>query len=49
MTYAHMKFAKMRRMLEQGEGRTDRYYRIWNEVPTLLMIIIIIMAVVEPF
>ena len=49
MTYAHMKFAKMHRMLEQGEGRADRYYRIWNEVPTLLMILIIIMAVVEPF
>ena len=49
MTYAHMKFAKMRRLLEQGEGRDDRYYRIWNEVPTILMIIIIIMAVVEPF
>ena len=49
MTYAHMKFAKMRRMLEQGKGREDRYYRIWNEVPTLLMIIIVIMAVVEPF
>lgn len=49
MTFAHMKFAKMRRLLEQGEGRSDRYYRIWNEVPTLMMIIIIIMAVVEPF
>ena len=49
MTYAHMKFAKMRRQFEQGGGETDRYYRLWNEVPTLLMIIIIIMAVVEPF
>lgn len=49
MTYAHMKFSKMCRLLEKGEGRGDRYYRIWNEVPTLMMIIIIIMAVVEPF
>ena len=49
MTYAHIKFAGMRRRLEQGEARADRYYRIWNEVPTILMIVIIIMAVVEPF
>ena len=49
MTYVHMKFAKMRRLLEQGGGKADRYYRIWNEVPTLLMMLIIIMAVVEPF
>ena len=49
MTYAHMKFAKMRRQLEMGEGSADRVYRIWNEVPTFLMIIIVIMAVVEPF
>jgi protoporphyrinogen IX oxidase len=29
--------------------RGDRYYRIWNEVPTLLMIGIVILAVVKPF
>ena len=49
MTFAHMRFAKMRRLLEQGHGQPSRYYRIWNEVPTLLMVIIVIMAVVEPF
>lgn len=50
MTYAHMKFAAMRRQLESdAPPKSDRYYRIWNEVPTLLMIIIVIMAVVEPF
>ena len=48
MTYTHMKFAKMRRELEQGQGRSDKSYRIWNEVPTVLMIIIVIMAIVEP-
>lgn len=49
MTYAHMKFAKMRKELEAGNPRPTKTYRIWNEVPTLAMIIIIIMAVVEPF
>lgn len=29
--------------------RSDRFYRIWNEVPTLLMIAIVILAVVKPF
>ena len=28
---------------------SDKTYRWWNEVPTILMIIIVIMAVVEPF
>lgn len=29
--------------------RPARFYRIWNEVPTLLMIAIVILAVVKPF
>jgi protoporphyrinogen IX oxidase len=29
--------------------RTSRYFRILNEVPTVLMIIIVIMVVVKPF
>ena len=49
MTYAHMLFGKMRKEFEQGKSRPTKQYRIWNEVPTLAMIVIIIMAVVEPF
>ena len=49
MTYAHMLFGKMRKEFEQGNHRPTRHYRIWNEVPTVAMIIIVIMAVVEPF
>ena len=49
MSYAHMKFARMRKELEAGTPRQTKSYRIWNEVPTLAMIVIIIMAVVEPF
>jgi putative membrane protein len=29
--------------------RPARFYRIWNEVPTVLMIVIVILAVVKPF
>jgi len=28
---------------------TARFYRLWNEVPTALMIAIVILAVVKPF
>ena len=48
MTATHMIFGKMRKELEKDHARPDRAYRIWNEVPTILMIIIVIMAVVEP-
>ena len=48
MTAAHMVFARMRRQLEQGIALGEKTYRCWNEVPTILMIIIVIMAVVEP-
>ena len=48
MTVVHMVFARMRRQLEQNIALSEKAYRWWNEVPTILMIIIIIMAVVEP-
>ena len=49
MTGAHMVFARMRRQLEMNKALSDKAYRWWNEVPTILMIIIVIMAVAEPF
>ena len=49
MAGCHGVFSKMRRMLENDEApRRGRDYRIWNEVPTVLMIIIVIMAMVKP-
>ena len=49
MTAAHMAFAQMRRQLEQDIAMSEKAYRWWNEVPTVLMIVIVIMAVAEPF
>ena len=49
MTATHMVFARMRQQLEQDIALSDKAYRWWNEVPTVLMIVIVIMAVVEPF
>ncbi len=34
---------------EDRNTRGGRFYRLWNEAPTLLMVVIVIMAVVEPF
>ncbi len=45
----HGKFSKMRRLLENDKKPlSSKAYRIWNEVPTVLMIVIIFMAVVKP-
>ena len=45
----HGKLSKMRRSLENDENPlSTKAYRIWNEVPTALMIIIVVMAVIKP-
>ena len=50
MAACHGKFSKMRRLLENDiQPLSSKTYRNWNEVPTVLMIIIIFMAVLKPF
>jgi putative membrane protein len=45
----HGLFSRMRRDLENDKlPYSSKVYRIWNEAPTLLMIIIVVMAVVKP-
>ena len=49
MSGIHGKFSKMRRSLENDEQPlSSKEYRIWNETPTVLMIIIVVLAVVKP-
>ena len=49
MAGVHGRFSKMRRRLENDEKPlSSKAYRIWNEVPTVLMIIIVVMAVAKP-
>ncbi len=38
-----------RAFLEDRNVKPQRFYRIANEVPTLLMIVIVIMAIAQPF
>ena len=50
MAGCHGKFAKMRRLLENDvQPLSSKTYRIWNEVQTVLMIIIVFLAVLKPF
>ena len=50
LTVIHIMMVGWRRdFAEDKNKRSERFYRIANEVPTLLMIIIIIFVVVQPF
>ena len=50
MTAFHVLLGRhMRRFATGHEQAGERYFRIINEVPTVLMIIIVIMVVVKPF
>jgi len=46
----HMLMGKWRKDFEADKNtRSHRFYRYANEVPTVLMILIVVMAVVKPF
>jgi putative membrane protein len=50
MTVVHGLYARWRKDFAHDRNkRTAKFYKIWNEVPTVLMIIIILMAVAKPF
>lgn len=50
MTVLHHRFARWRRIFEaDGNTRPARYYKIANEVPTVLMIAIVVLVIVKPF
>ena len=50
LTVSHMMMARWRRdFAEDRNTRPQRFYRIANEVPTLLMIGIVIFVIVKPF
>jgi putative membrane protein len=50
MSGFHGACSKWRKLfLEDRNTRSHRYYRLANEVPTLLMVVIVIMAIAQPF
>ncbi|MGZ9108246.1 MAG: protoporphyrinogen oxidase HemJ [Micavibrio sp.] len=50
MTAVHGLLARWRKVFMRDQNtRPAKFYKIWNEVPTVLMIIIVILAIVKPF
>jgi putative membrane protein len=50
MSGVHGLYARWVRLFRaDANSHTARFYRIWNEVPTLLLVAIVILAVVKPF
>jgi len=50
MTGVHHAYSRWRKNFEADRNaRPARFYRIWNEVPTVLMIVIVFLAVLKPF
>lgn len=46
----HFTLGKMKKKLQAGEcTKSGKFFRMYNEVPTILMIVIVIMVVVKPF
>ncbi|MFA4814416.1 CopD family protein, partial [Helicobacter pylori] len=39
----------MRELEKDPTRRNARFYRVFNEIPTILMILIVILVVVKPF
>lgn len=50
MTLFHMRLsAAVRTYGKDGPRQSQRYWRLMNEIPTLLMIVIVILVIVKPF
>jgi putative membrane protein len=50
LAVAHGSMARWRKDFAKGaNSRSQRFYRIANEVPTVLMIAIVVLVVVKPF
>lgn len=50
MTWFHHKLVRWQKLFAADLNEADgRHYRLMNEVPTLLMIVIVVMVVVRPF
>ena len=50
MTAFHMALGRWRKdFMRDANSRRGRFYRIANELPTVLMVIIVIMVIVKPF
>lgn len=50
MQIVHALFARWRRHFAQDRNiHSAKFYRVWNEVPTALMVLVVLLAVLKPF
>lgn len=50
MSALHGVFSKWRKQFARDENtRSANFYRVWNEVPTAMLVIIVLLAVAKPF
>ena len=50
MVVFHMALARWRRLFSEGSNeKTESFYRKANEIPTALMVLIVVLVVVRPF
>jgi len=50
MSALHGVFSKWRKRFARDENtRSANFYRVWNEVPTAMLVIIVLLAVAKPF
>jgi putative membrane protein len=50
LTVTHHLYGRWRKEFERDANtHTARFYRIWNEVPAGLMVLIVILVIVQPF
>lgn len=47
--YHHMCLSHMKRLAEDRNDKTHVYFRVFNEVPVLILVGIVILVVVKPF
>ena len=47
--YHHVCAAKMRAFAQQRNRHSAKFYRWFNEIPTVLLIVIVLLAVIKPF
>jgi len=49
MTYHMFLAGQRKKLLNSGRPKTEKFYRLINEVPAIIAILVVILAIVEPF
>jgi putative membrane protein len=47
--YHHSLYSMLKKFEKSGVQRSARWLRIYNEIPVLLLLVIVILVVVKPF